>query len=105
MKLIYRLQGTLKAIYSRILNPETSSKKLKREGKDEHVLPTKTAMTVTVEAEDGDLEESPGFGFGNTQRNIILEPSKPPMNLENRDEAKPNGGDPSLSAIHKKGIV
>ncbi|PWZ56238.1 hypothetical protein Zm00014a_013322 [Zea mays] len=70
------IQGTVKAIYySRILNPEevpeTSSKKLNREGKDEQVLPTKTATTVTVEAEDGDLEESPGFGFGNTQRNNI----------------------------------
>ncbi|CAD6202765.1 unnamed protein product [Miscanthus lutarioriparius] len=86
------IQGTVKAVYNRILNPERipepSSKKLKREGKDEQVLPTKTATTVAVEAEDDDPDEPPGFGFGNTQR-------KPPMNLENRNEAKPNGGEPA----------
>ena len=86
------IQGTVKAVYNRILNPEKvpepSTKKLKRKGKEEQVLPTKTATTVAVEAEDDDPDEPPGFGFGNTQR-------KPPMNLENRNEAKPNGGEPA----------
>jgi len=91
------IQGTVKAVYNRILNPEKipepSSKKL-REGKDEQVLATKTATTVAVEAEDDDPEEPPGFGFGNSQRNNIGA-TKPPMNLENRNEAKPNGGEPA----------
>jgi len=86
------IQGTVKAVYNRILNPEKvpepSSKKLKRKCKEEEVLPTKTATTVAVEAEDDDPEEPPGFGFGNTQR-------KPRMNLENRNEVKPNGGEPA----------
>jgi hypothetical protein len=92
------IQGTVKAVYNRILNPEKvpepSSKKLRRKGKEEEVLPTKTATTVAVEAKDDDPEEPPGFGFSNTQHNDIGA-TKPPMNLENGNEAKPNGGEPA----------
>ncbi|KAG0532030.1 hypothetical protein BDA96_04G072900 [Sorghum bicolor] len=92
------IQGTVKAVYNRILNPEKvpepSSKKLRLKDKEEQVPPTKTATAIAVEAEDDDPEEPPGFGFSNTQRNDIGA-TKPPMNLENGNEAKPNGGEPA----------
>ncbi|AQK69111.1 hypothetical protein Zm00014a_039920 [Zea mays] len=92
------IQGTVKAVYNRILNPEKvsepSPKKLKQRGKEEQVLPTKTATSVAVEAEDDDPEEPPGFGFNNTQRNDIGA-TKPQMSLENGNEGKPNGGEPA----------
>lgn len=97
------LRGTVEAVYNRILNPEKgpepSSKKLKRMGKEQQVLPAKTPTTVAVEAEDDDPLEPPGFGFRDNQHNIIAaaaaaQKQQSPPNLENCSEGKPNGGEP-----------
>lgn len=100
------IRGTVEAVYNRILNPEKvhepSSKKLKRKGKEEQVLPAKTPATVAVEAEDDDPEEPPGFGFSDAQRNNIgatVQQQQPPMNLEKHNESKPNGGGPATVSI------
>ncbi|RCV31902.1 hypothetical protein SETIT_6G215200v2 [Setaria italica] len=46
------IRGTVEAVYNRILNPEKgpepSSKKLKRMGKEQQVLPAKTPTTVAA---------------------------------------------------------
>nr|TKW11264.1 hypothetical protein SEVIR_6G222301v2 [Setaria viridis] len=46
------IRGTVEAVYIRILNPEKgpepSSKKLKRMGKEQQVLPAKTPTTVAA---------------------------------------------------------
>jgi len=107
------IRGTVEAVYNRILNPEKapepSSKKLKRKGKEQQVLP-KTQTTVAVEAEDDDPLEPPGFGRNNQHNNITAAPppttttveaeqmQQPKPNLENHNEAKLNGGEPAAAS-------
>ncbi|OEL34120.1 hypothetical protein BAE44_0004860 [Dichanthelium oligosanthes] len=92
------IRGTIEAVYNRILNPEKapepSSKKLKKKGKDQQVLPAKTQTTVAVEADD-DPVEPPGFGRNNQCNNIATQKQEPKPDLENRNQAKPNGGEPA----------
>ena len=102
------IRGTVEAVYNRILNPEKapepSSKKLKRKGKEQQVLP-KTQTTVAVEAEDDDPLEPPGFGRYNQHNNIAAaeaaaaeQTQQPKPNLENHNEAKLNGGEPAAAS-------
>ncbi|KAF8718347.1 hypothetical protein HU200_025326 [Digitaria exilis] len=97
------IRGTVEAVYNRILNPEKapepSSKKLKRNGKEQQASPAKTQMTVAIEAEDDGPEEPPGFGRNN-QCNITAaaQEQQPKPNLENHNQAKPNGGEPAAAS-------
>jgi len=107
------IRGTVEAVYNRILNPEKalepSSKKLKRKGKEQQVLPAKAQTTVAVEAEDDDPLEPPGFGRNNQHNNITAAPppttttveaeqmQQPKPNLENHNEANLNGGEPAAA--------
>ncbi|KAF8673593.1 hypothetical protein HU200_048603 [Digitaria exilis] len=86
------IRGTVEAVYNRILNPEKapepSSKKLKRNGKEQQASPAKTQMTVAVEVEE------------NNQCNNITaaaQEQQPKPNLENHNQAKPNGGEPAAA--------
>jgi hypothetical protein len=95
------IRETVEAVYNRILNPkkgpEPTSQKLKRMGKENHVLPAKTPTTVAVEAEDDDPLEPPGFGFNDNQDNNIAAAAAQKQslpNFENCNEGKPNGGEP-----------
>lgn len=103
------IRGTVEGVYNRILNPEKapepSSKKLKRNGKEQQVSPAKTQMTVAVEAEDDGPEEPPGFGRNNQCDNITAaaaaaaaQEQQPNPNLENHNQAKPNGGEPAAAS-------
>lgn len=103
------IRGTVEGVYNRILNPEKvpepSSKKLKRNSKEQQVSPAKTQMTVSVEAEDDGPEEPPGFGRNNQCNNITeaaaaaaAQEQQPKPNLENHNQAKPNGGEPAAAS-------
>ncbi|PAN50748.1 hypothetical protein PAHAL_9G543100 [Panicum hallii] len=113
------IRGTVEAVYNRILNPEKapepSSKKLKRKGKEQQVLPAKTQTTVAVEAEDDDPLEPPGFGRNNQHNNIAAaaaaaapapapaaaaaeQKQQPKPNLENHNQAKLNGGETAAAS-------
>ncbi|RLN41574.1 uncharacterized protein C2845_PM01G08280 [Panicum miliaceum] len=77
------IRGTIEVVYNRILNPEKapepSSKKLKRKGKEQQVLPATTQTTVAVEAEDDDPLEPPGVP---TRIIAVAAPSSPDSILE-----------------------
>jgi hypothetical protein len=90
------IRGTVEGVFNRIMNPEQqhdagpSSKKLKRNGKEEQVSPAKasTSVTAKLEEEDDDPEAPPGFGFGNNQLSNITVKQDQPLNGENHSQVK-----------------
>ncbi|KAL5219376.1 hypothetical protein ABZP36_020060 [Zizania latifolia] len=95
------VQGTVEAVYNRMMNPdrqqdtERSSKKLKRNAREEQVFPANASPSVAVQLEDDDPEEPPGFGFSDHQRNNIIATQQRPSNTDNHNQVKPNEGEPN----------
>ena len=94
------IRGSVEAVFDRIMNPEQqqdtgpSPKKLKRNGKGEQVSPAKASAPVTVQVEDDDPEEPPGFGLSDLQRsNMVVKQEQPCDDGQNHTQAKPNGGE------------
>ena len=90
------IRGTVEGVFNRIMNPEQqheagpSSKKLKRNGKEDQVSPAKASTSVTVKSEDDDEpEEPPGFGFSNHQSSNTTVKQDQPLNGENLSQVKP----------------
>ncbi|KAG8074150.1 hypothetical protein GUJ93_ZPchr0006g44693 [Zizania palustris] len=88
------IQGTVEAVYIRMMNPDwqqdtgRSSKKLKRNAREEQIFPANASPSVAVLLEDDDPEEPPGFGFSE-QHNIIAT-QQWPSNTNNHNQVKPN---------------
>ncbi|KAG8096903.1 hypothetical protein GUJ93_ZPchr0013g34811 [Zizania palustris] len=95
------IRGTVESVYNRMMNPgqpqetELSSKKLKKNAKEEQVFPVKASPSVAVKLEDDDPEEPPGFGFSDHQRNNIIATQQQPSNTDNHNQVKPNEGEPN----------
>ncbi|XP_048571956.1 uncharacterized protein LOC125552447 [Triticum urartu] len=94
------IRGSVETVFDRIMNPEQqqdtgpSPKKLKRNGKGEQVSPAKASAPVTVQVEDDDPEEPPGFGLSDLQRsNIIVKQEQPCDDGQNHAQVKSNGGE------------
>ncbi|KQK22737.1 uncharacterized protein LOC100838730 [Brachypodium distachyon] len=94
------IRGAVEGVFNRIMNPEQqqdtapSSKRLKKNGKGEQVSPGKAPTSVTVQLEDDDPEEPPGFGFSDHQRSKVIVKQEQPSNGENHPQVKPNQCEP-----------
>uniref|UniRef100_A0ACD5X1T8 Uncharacterized protein n=1 Tax=Avena sativa TaxID=4498 RepID=A0ACD5X1T8_AVESA len=92
------IRGTVEGVFNRIMNPEKqdnagpSSKRLKRNGKEEQVSPAKasTSVTARLEEDDDDPEEPPGFGtsISHHHSNSAVKLDRP-LNGENHSQVKP----------------
>ncbi|CAM0872138.1 unnamed protein product [Alopecurus aequalis] len=99
------IRGTVEGVFNRIMNPAKqhdagpSSKKLKRNGKEEQVSPAKasTSVTVKLEEDDDDPEAPPGFGFSNHQSSNTMVKQDQPSNGDNHSQVKPTDGKPTES--------